>query len=239
MISAMLATLWLAATMVVPSDDVPLPAPGGRQWRPLTFRNVPRATTYEPVMVDGEAAVRAVSECSASALYLPMSRDVDLADTPRLSWRWKIDRGLPIPDERVKRGDDFAARVYLVFEFDAARASLAARLRHRLAEGLYGERVPGAAINYVWASREPAGASWDNPYAGESKMISLGRGPSSGGWRTEDVDVADDHQRLFGSPPSRLLGVALMTDSDDSCQRADTSYAAFRFHGVPDRERAP
>lgn len=231
---ATLATLLLAAMTGSSIADVTLPSPGRGEWRPLTFRKVPRATAYEPVTADGVAAVRAVSDCSASALYLPVEGRVDLADTPRLSWRWRITRGLSIPDERAKAGDDFAARVYLAFEFDEAEASLAARLRHGLGERLYGEKIPGGAINYVWTAREPAGARWDNPFAGESKMISLGRGPLEE-WRTEDVDVAADYARLFGHPPTKLLGLAIMTDSDSSCQRAEAYYAAFRFHRSAER----
>lgn len=227
--SATLVTLLLAATVGASVDALTLPAPGRGEWRPLTFRKVPRATAYEPVTADGVAGVRAASDCSASALYLPVDRTVDLADTPRLSWRWRITRGLSIPDERMKAGDDFAARVYLMFEFDVARASLAARLRHSLGQRLYGEKIPGGAINDVWTEHEPAGAHWDNPFAGDSKMISLGRGPLEE-WRTEDVDVAADYRRLFGHPPPKLLGVALMTDSDNSCQRAEAYYADFRFH---------
>ena len=226
---ATLATLVLAATAGTSIGDVMLPAPGRGEWRPLTFRKVPRATAYEPVTADGVAAIRAASDCSASALYLPVEGIVDLADTPRLSWRWRITRGLSMADERVKAGDDFAARVYLMFEFDWDRASLAARLRHGVGERLYGEKIPGGAINYVWTHGEPAGSHWDNPFARESKMLSLGQGPLEE-WRTEDVDVAADYRRLFGNPPPKLLGLALMTDSDNSCQRAEAYYADFRFH---------
>ncbi len=226
---AMLATLLLAAMVDTSIHGVTLPAPGRGDWRVLTFRKVPRATAYEPMSVDGVAAVRAMSDCSAAALYLPVERTIDLADTPRLSWRWRITRGLFIPDERVKAGDDFAARVYLMFAFDGAQASFAERLRHGLGERLYGEKIPGGAINYVWTDHEPAGAHWDNPFAGESKMISLGRGPLEE-WRAEDVDLAADYRRLFGRPPPKLLGVALMTDSDNSCQQAEAYYADFRFH---------
>ncbi len=226
---AALAALVLAATAGTSIGDVMLPAPGRGAWRPLAFRKVPRATAYEPVTVDGAAAIRAASDCSASALYLPLDGLVDLADTPRLSWRWRVTRGLSIANERVKAGDDFAARVYVTFEFDPDRATLGARLRHGLGERLFGEKIPGGAVTYVWTDREPAGSHWDSPFARESKMLSLGRGPLEA-WRTEDVDVAADYRRLFGHPPPKLLGLALMTDSDNSCQRAEAYYADFRFH---------
>lgn len=207
--------------------EVTLAAPGSAAWRQLTFSKVPRATVYTPVDLDGLHAVRAESDCSASALYLPVP-DVDLRATPRLAWRWKIAQGLAVRDERTKPGDDFAARVYLTFEAEPGSLSLVERLRRRLASAVYGQRLPGSAVTYVWSSQLPAGSTWDSPYTRESKMVSLGRGPLPA-WRTEEVDVAADYRRLFGRTPPRLLAIAIMSDSDNSCERATAYFADFRF----------
>lgn len=206
-----------------------LPAPGGDGWRPLALPRVQFATRYERVTKDGREALRATSDCSASAFVFGLD-DVDLRRTPRLRWRWRIERGLDIPNERVKAGDDFAARVYLLFPFDPSRASVIARARHALGTRLFGDGLPGHAINYVWTSREPAGARWDNPFAADSKMISLGRGPLTG-WREEEVDVAADYRALFAEEPRRVMGLAVMTDSDNSCQRAEALFADFELRG--------
>jgi hypothetical protein len=206
---ATLATLLLAVTAGASVDDVTLPAPGRGESRSLTFRKVPRATAYEPVTADGVAAIRAASDCSASALYLPVGRTVDLGDTPRPSWRWRITRGLSIPHERAKAGDDFAAHVYLMFEFDAAQASLAARLRHGLGEGLYGERIPGGAINYVWTDREPAGAHWDI-----SATCTRSRSPSMGS------AIGCGSRRQCPITPSRRPGCARRRRSHRSDRRS-------------------
>ncbi|MDH3212358.1 MAG: DUF3047 domain-containing protein, partial [Myxococcales bacterium] len=121
----------LAAAEAAGADPVALPAPGTGAWRPLAFRSVSRETTYTAVSIDGIAAVRADSDCAASALWLALD-GIDLARTPRLAWRWRVEGSLDIPDERVASGDDFAARVYVLFRLDAARASMAERLRNRL-----------------------------------------------------------------------------------------------------------
>lgn len=210
-----------------------LPAPGGEAWEPLALPKVERATSYEPVTVDGRAAVRSRSDCSASALVLPLA-DVDLESHPRLRWRWRVERSPHVDDERVREGDDFAARVYVIFPFEPEHASFLARMRQRLGRALYGDRVPGSALNYVWSS-QPAGSTWDNPFAASSKMVSLGDGPL-GEWRAEDVDVRADFERLFGRPPPRPSGLALMTDSDNSCQAAEALFADFR---LAERSTAP
>ena len=59
-------------------------------------------------------------------------------------------------------------------------------------------------------------------------MVSMGPGePAS--WRDEQVDVVADYRRQFGTDPPDLLGLAIMTDSDNSCGSASASFAAFRF----------
>jgi hypothetical protein len=220
----------VAVAIAVPcpaAEDIVLPAPAREGWHPVTFPKIRRRTVYTPVEVDQVQAVRAESDCAASALALPLDR-IDVRATPRLRWRWKVERGLDVADERVKAGDDFAARVYVMFHFDGEHASLARRARHRIALLLFGTEIPGKAINYVRSSHEPRGATWDNPFTAESKMVSLGPAPGDA-WTTEEVDVVQDYRRLVGEDPPALLGLAVMTDSDNSCQHAVAYFAAFTF----------
>jgi hypothetical protein len=93
---------------------------------------------------------------------------------------------------------------------------------------MFGSELPGNAINYVWSSREPAGAAWENPFTAHSRMVSLGAGPL-GMWRSEDVDVLADYRTHFGDPVPTVVAVAVMSDSDSSCQRAEAHLARFRF----------
>jgi hypothetical protein len=210
--------------------EIALPPPGGEGWQALRFEKAERETEYRAGEEEGLPALRASSRCSASALVHRVS-GVDLGRTPRLAWRWKVVEPLAATDERVRGGDDFAARVYVLFPFDPAAAGLGERLRRRLGERLFGRSLPGAALNYVWSSREPPGARWDNPYAAESKMIAVERGAASG-FRRVEADLPADYAALFGRPPPPPLAVALMSDSDDGCGHAVAWFADFRFLGA-------
>jgi hypothetical protein len=222
---------------------VPLAEPGSGAWKPLGFPKIERHTVYDVVRPGGDragdpslprAAFRARSECSASGLVLSLD-DIDLRRTPRLAWRWKIERGLDIADERSKAGDDFAARVYVMFRFDKAAASLWERLRHRLARAIYGDEIPGRALNYVWASRAPPGSDWPNPYSAEAHMLVLRSGSTGAGeWQRELVDLLADHRRLLGEPRTPALSLALMSDSDNTCARTTAYFADFRLLGAED-----
>ncbi len=226
---ATIAGLTAAGLASARADPVTLPQPGTGAWRPLAFRSVGRTTTYTAVSIDGTGAVRADSDCAASALWLPLD-DIDLAHTPHLGWRWKVERGLEVPDERIAAGDDFAARVYVLFHLDAARATWGQRLRHRLGRLLYRREPPGSALNFVWASHSEIGAVWDNPFADTSKMVVVATGHHPG-WRQEEVDLGARYRALFESAPPPLLGLAIMSDTDNTCQKATAWFADFRFRG--------
>lgn len=203
-----------------------LPAPGDDAWEPLTFRGVKRPTRYTPIG-GPDAGTRAEARCGASALVLPLEA-VDLSRTPVLRWRWRVVAPLDVADERIREGDDFAARVTVMFEFEPERASLYERMRRSIALGLFGTRLPGSALTFVWTSRIAPGSLWPNPYAGESRMIALARGPGDG-WRSEAVDLVAFYTRAFDRSPPGARGIGIMTDADDTCQHAVAEYRDFQL----------
>ena len=226
---AALLVIFLLQASATMATEIVLSAPGGDGWRVLNFPRIQRHTTYTSVHVDGMDATKADGECAASALYLPLD-ELDLSKTPRLQWRWKIAAALTVPNERINAGDDFAARVSVMFRFDAAHASLWERVTHGLGTRLYGDTVPGHAIEYVWSSHEPARATWESPYSAASRLKALRTQPVAE-WASETVDVAADYAAFFGHEPPPVIAVGLMTDSDDTCQHATAYYADFRFVG--------
>ena len=225
-----IAAMTLAAPLTPQSagvTEIPLSTPGSGDWRPLVFRGVANQTRYTLESFEGMEVAKAESNCGASSLVLRLDA-IRLDQMPILSWRWRVDRGLDLPEEQTKAGDDFAPRVYIMFEFDKSRASTFQRLRHRLAKLIYGEEIPGSALNFVWTSRLPAGTVWNNPFEQSAKMIALVQGEKAG-WRSETVDVVARYRELFRAPTPPPLGLAIMSDSDNSCQRTQARFADFKF----------
>lgn len=206
--------------------DGALPPPGEPAWQPLRFRSVERSTDYAP-LADAQPGVRAESRCGASALVLPLD-GAELERTPVLHWQWRVLRGLDVADERSRGGDDFAARVYVMFRFQPERAGWLERAQRALGESLYGSRIPGSALNFVWTSRIEPGATWTSPYTEHSRLVALERGPGPG-WRSEAVDVPAAYAEAFGEPPPAAEGLGLMTDADDTCQHAVAEFRGFRL----------
>jgi hypothetical protein len=217
----------LAAEPLVLGGFVPPAAPGDPPpgWEVLTFPRVPRHTHYT-VVRDGEAWVlRAESDGAASGLYHPL--DLDPRVYRVLSWRWKIEGVLTRSDPSRKSGDDCAARVYVAFRYDPAAASVWERARYSVHRLVYGRYPPGLALVYVWESRLPVGTVLDSAYTGRAKIIVARSGAAlAGRWVTESHDVYADYRRIVGAEPPRIEGVALMTDTDDTGERAVAYYDA-------------
>jgi len=123
-----------------------------------------------------------------------------------------------------------------MFELDKSRASTLKRLRHRLAKLIYGKDIPGSTLNFVWTSRLPVGTVWENPFEASAKMIALAQGANAG-WRRETVDVVARYREVFRAPIAPLLGLAIMSDSDNSCQRTEARFADFKFLGTRNMDR--
>ena len=221
--------LWIcatASTAIAQSERI-LPPVTSEAWQPLHFPRVSAHTVYDVVPTNGSPVLRARSECSASALVLDLM-EVNLLQTPRLRWRWRVETGLQIENERQREGDDFAARVYVMFPADPDRTTLWDRLRRSVARRIYGREPPGHAINYVWASAAEPGSSWRSPYAENAHLLALQTGESRD-WQVESVDLAADYLRLVGEPLMAPMAIAVMSDSDDSCQQTTAYFADFRL----------
>lgn len=217
---------WLLATGLTAQTYV-LPPPGGEGWQPLVFPRVEKQTRYEPLEFEGARVLRAQARCSASGL-VHGAPGLELARTPWLHWRWRVDRDLPARDPRTKAGDDYAARVYVAFRFEPERVSAYERVKRAALRLIYGQELPGSALNYVWSASEPEGATWPSPYADQSRMLSLGAGPA-GAWREARVDLRADYRRVFDAEPPPVEFVAVMSDADDGCGETLAWFADLRF----------
>lgn len=176
-------------------------------WQPKRFAG---RTRYSLVRTQGRLVLRAVSHASASGLYRQVH--IDLARTPYLHWSWRVAHVLASPhDERTRGGDDYPARVYVVFS-----------------GGLFFWRT--RAIDYVWSSNQPVGSSWPNAFTGRVRMVAVESGSAKvGRWVDERRDVLADYRRLFGAEPGDVDAVAIMTDTDNTGLSATAWYGDIWF----------
>lgn len=216
------ASLWIGR---FPAEGA-LPAP----WRVVEVGKAP-PTRYRTILVDGVAAIEATADASMALLARPVT--VDLAATPVLCWRWRIDAPVAAADMRRKSGDDYAARVYVAFDIPDASLGTGTRLKLRLARGLFGADLPDAALNYVWDNRNAVGTAMRSAYTDRARLIVAESGAGTAGrWVSERADVAADFARAFGGVPGTPIQVAIAADTDNTGSRVRAAFADLHFVGA-------
>jgi hypothetical protein len=177
-------------------------------WEPHSFEG---ATDYR--LSEGSGYINA--QCrngQASGLFY--RGDIDLDETPRISWEWRVSEFPDVDNEQTKAGDDFAARIYVVKE----HSILKWRTR---------------ALNYVWTQHSEAGSDWSNPFADQAHMIAQQHGePDSSEWRTETRNMREDFVNFHGEAPDSINAIAIMTDCDNSDSQASAQYRSIRVHAA-------
>ena len=67
-------------------------------------------------------------------------------------------------------------------------------------------------------------------HTSQVKMIAVASGSAGlGKWQAVKRDLAGDYRRAFGAEPGPLLGVAVMTDTDNTGAKAVGLYADIRL----------
>ncbi|HET6718308.1 MAG TPA: DUF3047 domain-containing protein, partial [Rhodocyclaceae bacterium] len=205
------------------AEAVP-PAP----WQLERFDKKIAATQYRVRDWDGLVAVEAQAKKSMAVLVRPLA--VDLDATPFLCWRWRVEATIANADITSKAGDDYAARVYLMYRMAESDLGFATRAQLALARALRGEQVPDAAVNYVWDNRSPVGTLRPNAYTERAMMWVLRSGDSEAGrWVSERRDVRADFARAFKHRPRSLYAMALASDTDNTGGSATAGFAELRF----------
>lgn len=221
------ALLWSAAMTAAPWHSArgqaePLPrfssaVPGAGLppgWMHETLPKVERANTFAVVPDGGISVLRVRSRASASSL---VATSAAAATTARLQWRWKVSGAVAGSDVRSKAGDDYAARLYVLFDLPLARMQLADRLRLQAARSLSGRDIPAAALCYVWGTAQPAGSTAWNPYTDRVRMVVVDSGNDHAmQWRSVQRDLRADWAEAFGGAMPAVSAVAVGADTDNT-----------------------
>jgi hypothetical protein len=169
-------------------------------WEIKSFKG---STDYSLVRDDGHTVVKAISRGTASGLFKKV--ELDPRSFRYLRWSWKVSGTVKNGDETIKAGDDYAARVYVVFPgrfFWQTRAN-----------------------NNNWANPQARGDAIPNAFTPHAMMLAVESGPERAGqWLTEERDILADYRRLFGDEPHGIGAIAIMTDTDNTGGEATAWY---------------
>jgi hypothetical protein len=173
-----------------------------------------RPTARMAIVRDGGESVFNIDANHAAGA---IAHALDLPAATTLSWRWKVDRSVAAADMSRKKGDDFAARVYVFFDVPPSSLSWLQRVKLKLASRSLGHPMPTAALCYVWDNRHPVGSIAVSPFWPQLRTIVLQSGNShAGDWQVQSRNLAADYLAAFGHPAPRITGIALSADTDNT-----------------------
>jgi Protein of unknown function (DUF3047) len=180
--------------------------PDGWTWR---SKDDEKNKPYRVRVEDGNRYLEATDEGESVIL----GREVrwDLNEFPYISFRVRVNRIPEGGDERDDKKVDSAAGVYIT-----------------LKKKLFG-KIP-ESVKYVWSSTLPVGTAVRRDGIGRPWQVVMGSGDQGlGEWRTYVFDLRDAYRDTFGGdPPSKPLGVGVLSDANSLKSKAYADYDDIR-----------
>jgi len=198
-------------------------------WEPWILSPAKKKTRYDTRGQNGDTVIVAHAESSASGLARRMN--IDPAALPWIEWRWRVDALIPGADNTDRYAEDSPVRVVLAFDGDRGTLPLRDQLFFEQAKFLSGgPDMPYATLMYIWENRQPVGTVLTNPHTSRVRKIVVGSGEDGlGHWQTYRRKIVEDYRRAYGYDPGRLIGIAILTDTDNTRQSVSARYGKIRL----------
>lgn len=194
-----------------------------KSWNALTFGSIDEHTSYSLIKDQNINVVKAESNKSASGLTKVIR--FNPKEYPYLSWRWKVNKAIPATDVTKKSGDDYAARIYVMFDYDVKDLPKKEQSRVNLYKFFNGKLPPLATLNYIWANKTNVGHIISSAYTSRVKMVTLKNKDSSlQKWHVEERNIYEDYKKAFGEAPKEVISLAIMTDTDNTGSMAESYF---------------
>ena len=201
---------FMFAEMLVSSEKINIFNFDDNDLTKFKSHSIKKKTNYSIIKENGESYLKAEAEGQASGLGREIK--VDLDKTPFLNITWKVEQGIPGIKENSKKGHDFAARVSIIKEVGA---------------------LPWQkkAMNYVFSSNEKTNSHWTGPYRKQiiDYVASSLVDSKENSWVTVKLNVKEHFKKFLDLDLGEIDGVAIMTDTDNTKQKAVSYYKNIYF----------
>lgn len=195
--------------------------PGG--WEPLIILKNKRPTAYQLVDSDDRTVLHARAESASSGLMHQVS--IDPQAQPWLQWQWKIGNFAAEQDNTQRATEDSPVRIILGFDGDKDTLPFADQILFETARVVTGHDFPYATLMYIWGNEAPIDSVIRSPHSGRIKMIVAENGEGGvGQWRQFARNIVEDYEKAFGEKPGRLIGVGVLTDTDNTGATVEAWY---------------
>ena len=186
------------------------------------------ATQYSVVRLSNRRSLMASASSSASMLRKDLRIEPEQLNA--LNFSWQIQKLIEGADMAHRDYDDSPVRVVLAFDGDRSQFSPKNAMLSELTHALSGRPMPYATLMYVWCNQRPVDSVIQNPRTDRIRKIVVESGASRlNQWITYERNIRADYEKAFGEPPGALIGIGLMTDSDNTRSQAQAWYGPIQL----------
>jgi hypothetical protein len=142
-----------------------------------------------------------------------------------VNFSWQIQKLIDGADMALRDQDDSPVRLVLAFEGDRSQFSSKNAMLSELTHALTGQPMPYATLMYVWCNQRPVNSVIQNPRTDRIRIIVVESGAGRlNQWLSYERNIRLDYEKAFGEKPGALVGIGLMTDSDNTRSNAQAWY---------------
>lgn len=171
--------------------------------------------TVTPVWFEGREALSVHVPVALSLVRQPTRVPPEALRSVRFSW-WvpQLIEGADLTDRDQA---DSPVRLVLAFDGDRSRLSAKQQMMSELSRSLTGEELPYAMLMYVWSNQAPLESIIHSRRTDRIRKLVVDSGSTQlGRWRDHWRDIRADFERAYGEPPGALIGVGVMSDTDNT-----------------------
>ncbi len=200
------------------------------QWRHYSLPGK-ASSSFSYTRKDGRDAMAVTSVSSASMVRKAVR--VAPGDLGKVRFSWKVPELIAQADMALRDSDDSPVRIVLAFEGDRSRLSARNLALSELALALTGEEMPYATLMYVWCNRRAPGTVIVNPRTDRIRKLVVESGPDKlNRWLDYERDIRADYEKAFGEAPGALVGIGIMTDTDNTRSSTAAWYGPVQLPGA-------
>ena len=178
---------------------------------------------FNYVRKDGRDAMAATSLSSASMVRQELR--IEPAELANVRFSWSVPALIAHADMALREADDSPVRVVLAFEGNRSKLSSKNALLSELAQALTGQEMPYATLMYVWCNTRKPGSVIINPRTDRVRKLVVESGAGKlHQWVDYERNIRADYEKAFGEAPGALVGIGIMTDSDNTRSKTRAWY---------------
>ena len=187
-----------------------------------------KASEYTFARLDGRNVMAATAVSSASLLRQKIR--IEPQELAQIKFSWKVPELIALADLAVRENEDSPVRIVLAFEGDRSKLSPKNAMLSELAHAMTGEPLPYATLMYVWCNSRPPGTVINGGRTDRIRKMVVESGTANlNMWLDYERNIRADFEKAFGEAPGALVGIGIMTDSDNTRTTARAWYGQVKL----------